>query len=253
MFVIGAGRVGSALFERAKEREVPCHLVTRDAGWEQLEGRPGTPILVTVRADDLAAVVPRVPLHRRSDLVFVQNGAIRTWLQKNALQGSTRGLLFFAVAERGGPIRPGEASPFCGPHAQEAAGFLIDVGLSAISVDWAKFSSTELEKLIWNAAFGVLCERFQCDVGTVVEQHLVDLRALVTELARIGRASMGVDLPLDWLVARLCKYSLSIREWRGSVKEYPWRNGWFLAEAGRFGIPTPVHRMLLGATGHLPD
>jgi len=252
MIVIGAGRVGTALARRAEERGLPCALVRRDAGWEALEGRPGTPILVATRNDDLPEVVAQVPEHRREDLVFVQNGMVRPWLREQLLGQSTRGLLYFSVPSLGAPIEIGDRpSPLCGPRSLETVGWLVDLGIPAISVDWARFSAFELEKLIWTSAFGVLCETFDCDVGTICAERTAELRSLVRELSRVGRASMGVDLPIEWLLGRLCAYSASIPTTRASVKEWRWRNGWFVEEAARRGVATPVHLHLLEGIGKL--
>lgn len=249
MIVIGAGRIGTALHERAAARGVDCTLVTRTEGWDALQSRPGTPILLAVRNDDLDTVVGRIPAHRRHDLVFIQNGMIRGWLQTHSLARCTRGLLYLAVPRVGAPIAPGGVNPFCGAHAVEMVGRFVDLGLEAEAVDWARFSAWELEKLIWLCAFGVLCEHLDLTVGEVCAQHRAELRSLVTELSRVGRAALGVDMPLGWLVDRLCRYSASVASWRASVKAWPWRNGWFVEAARRYGVPTPLHDELLRHIG----
>lgn len=247
MVIIGAGRVGMALHSRAAERGVACGLIRRSEGWEQLEQGAGGPVLVATRNDDLDGVVERVPVHRRQDLVFVQNGMLRPWLQERALSRATRGLLFFAVPHRGAPIEPGPASPFTGSLAVEVVRWLGALGLPAEAVDWPRFGALELEKLIWNCAFGLLCERFDRTVGEVCAEQDALLRALVAELRAVGRAAMSVDLPQEWLVDRLVSYSRSIPDYQGSVKEWRWRNGWFLRAAEEHGLSTPVHRQLLHA------
>ena len=52
----------------------------------------------------------------------------------------------------------------------------------------------------------------------------------------------------DAMKARLATYSRSIPEYRGAVKEWPWRNGWFVNVAREPGL----HEHLLEQTGHLP-
>ena len=249
MIVIGAGRVGAALQGLAATADADCALVDRTSGWESLDGPVGVPVLVAVRNDDLDGVLDRVPGHRRPDLVFVQNGMVRPWLRSRALVSATRGLLFFAVPKVGAPVQPGGASPFCGPRAPHVVHWLSQLGLPAREVDWARFSAAELEKLVWNAAFGLMCQRHEADVGTVVAEHRDELSSLVRELAAVGRAAMGVELPHDYLLNRLCEYSLSIPRYRGSVKEWRWRNGWFDAMAARYRSQTPTHRALLRGVG----
>jgi ketopantoate reductase len=246
VIVIGAGRVGSALAARDPQRFV---LVDRERGWDRLEGEPGTPILLAVRNDDLAAVIKRVPKPRHADLVFVQNGMLRPWLQVQGLAECTRGLLFMAVPSPGAAIEPGGESPFCGPHADALADAFADIGLPATVLDDEGFRAVELEKLIWNCAFGLFCQAFECNVGAVVEHHRPRLRLLVGELLKVGAPTLGVELELDPLLDRLCAYSLSIPNYVGSVKEWPWRNGWFVKTARSRRVRTPTHDMLLLAIG----
>lgn len=249
MVIIGNGRVGGALHQAATAKGLDCSLVSRDDGWEAVEGPPGDPILLAVRNDDLLDVVANVPSNRQSDLVFIQNGAVRDFLSQNTLGACTRGLLFFAVPKRGAPISPGATSPFTGPHATAMARFLGQIGLQAQHVDWARFLAYEFEKLTWNTAFGLLCERFDSPVGQVMDDHMDVLDELVRELSHVGRAAMNVDLPHDYLMKRLCDYARSIEAYQGAVKDWRWRNGWFVTTARTRNIETPVHHRLLVEIG----
>ena len=249
VIVIGAGRVGTALQARSAEINVPCALVGRDRGWEALEAPQGDPVVVAVRNDDLLDVVARVPRPRRSDLVFIQNGAVREHLRENALQRATRGLIYFAVSQPGDPITPGGTSWFSGDHGLAMSRWFGAMGLAAESVDWGRFSFYELQKMCWIAAFGPLCDRHQTPVGAIVSDHRDELQALVAELAAVGRAASGVDVPLPYLVDSLCDYSKTIPDYRASTKEWRWRNGWFVDTARRRGIDIPIQRELLTAIG----
>lgn len=250
VIVIGAGRIGTALAGRqddqGRQRFV---LVDRARGWEQIDADAKGPIVLAVRNDDLTAVLERVPRSRHGDLVFVQNGMLRPWLQDRGLSGATRGLLFMAVPTVGAAIEPGGESPFWGPHADAMVEAFTAVALPAKVVDARAFAAIELEKLIWNCAFGLFCQAFDCDVGTVVEQHRPRLKLLVAELLAVGGPALAVSLELDPLVERLCEYSRSIPRYRGAVKEWPWRNGWFVSTARARKIRTPTHDMLLLAIG----
>lgn len=250
--LIGAGRVGGALAAAATQHEESCILVDRHRGWESLTTTTG-PILVTVRNDDLQEVLVRVPGSRRDDLVFVQNGMLRDWLAQEGLAHATRGLLFFAVPSRGAPIDPGGTSVFWGRHAAVVVRFLTALQISAQAVETRPFAVLELEKLTWNAAFGLLCERFKTAVGVVVEAHAQPMHALLEELIDVGDRALDLGLSAEErgaMVARLTQYSLSIPSYRGAVKEWPWRNGWFVEQAQRLGRATPHHDALLHATGH---
>jgi len=247
--IIGAGRVGGALASRSAEHGAPCPLITRESGWEVLDAGAGAPILVAVRNDDLAVVFERVPEHRRRDLVLVQNGMLRPWIAERGLDDVTRGLLFFAVPKRGAAVEPGGVSPFSGPHAAAVVAWLSALGLPAEVADPLSFAELELEKLIWNCAFGLLCQVHDAPVGAVVEVHGRELRAVVAEMAHVGAVAMGTELELDPLLGRLCAYSRSIADYQGAVKEWRWRNGWFVDAAIEHGVAMPVHADLLRRAG----
>lgn len=249
MIIIGAGRVGTALYARSATRGLPCTLVSREENWKAVEQPPGEPILLSVRMAQLPEVLARIPAHRKDDLVFIQNGAIRDWLANNSLGGSTRGILFFAVPTVGSPLQPGGVNPFTGPQANKMIHWFSSLELETQSMDWGRFSAYELEKVIWLSAFGLLSQRHDLTVGEVLEQQSESLEVLVEELRQVGRAAMSVDIPLDYLMKRLSTYTQSIPTWRASVKEWTWRNGWFDKSATRFGIKTPLHRELLIAVG----
>lgn len=247
--ILGAGRVGGALAARSP---VPVALVTRESSDDALAGPAGTPLVVAVDNDSLDAALARVPAARRPDLAFVQNGVLEPWLEEHGLQDSTRALLYFAVPRRGAAIEPGGTSVLTGPHADALAAWLRAMDLPATVVPRAAFTAAMLEKLIWNCAFGLLCQRFECTVGEVLERHDEALVALVHEFVAVGRAALGVDLDPAPLLARLRAYSRAIPSYRGAVKDWRWRNGWLVDAAARHGIATPVHANLLRAIGRAP-
>jgi hypothetical protein len=205
--------------------------------------------MLTVRNDQLGQVLQKIPDHRKDDLVFIQNGAIRDWLLEHALGGCTRGILYFGVPSIGAAIQPGGVSPFCGPHARKMTHWLTSLDLKAQTMDWARFSASELEKIAWLCAFGLLCDRHDATVAKVLDHHQESLEALVEEIRQVGRAAMSVDLPLDYLMKRLTDYSRTIPQWRASVKEWSWRNGWIDQTAIRYRVDTPVHRQLVQEIG----
>lgn len=252
MLAIGAGRIGTALRDLAATHELPLTLIERDRGWEALDEPAGDPIVVCVRNDDLAAVVARVPESRRIDLVFVQNGAMREFLASWYLPHATRGVLYFAVPAKGAPIEIGYDSPFCGAHAAYVSRWLAEAKVPAREVDWARFSLYELEKMIWIAAFGALGDAYGEDVGTISATRPTELAALADELRTVGRAVMGVDIELDFLMKRLCGYADRIPRFRAGVRELAWRNGWFVQKAIDFQLAHATHLGLLRAGGHWP-
>lgn len=250
MIVVGAGRVGGALRERGAAAGVPVTLVDRTNGWDAVESG-SEPILLAVRNDDLPEVIRRTPESRRADLVFLQNGAIRPLLAAHGADRATRGLLYFMVKARGAPLVPGRTSWLCGPHAEAVTSFFTTIGVGAEAVDWARFSYYELEKLVWLAAHGPLCTAFDATVGEVATTHRASLTELVSELWAVGSPQFGVEAPVDYVVEQLVDYSGSIPDYRASVKEWPYRNGWFHAAATEAGVTMPIHDALLQAQGHL--
>lgn len=245
--VLGAGRIGTAL---ARARGVA--LIDRFRGWYQLEEPAGTPIAVCVRNDDLGSVLAAVPLARRPDLVFLQNGMLDPWLEDHGLDGNTRGLLFFAVDKRDAPPSPGGVSRFTGPHANTMVLWLESLGLRSEAIGRRAFTAVMLEKLIWNCAFGLLCERFDTDVGGVLEHHEAELAALSRELGEVGRVALGVELDPTTLLANLRAYASSIPRTRAGLKEWPWRGGWFIAAARSHGLTLPTHAMLVAGLAKPP-
>lgn len=235
--------------EASAAKGLSCTLVDRTTGWDAL-AQGEAPIIVTVRNDDLDPVVQAVPQGRRRALVFIQNGMLRDWLDERGLSGATRGLLFFAVPTRGAPIDPGGVSPFCGPLAEEVVQWFSGLGVPAQTVESTQFASMELEKLLWNCVFGLLCEVHHANVGQVVQRHRQEVEALASELSAVAEPAMGLSLSAEERLAmadRLCRYSQSIPAYQGAVKEWPWRNGWFWSRSPDPDRATPLHARLLRA------
>ena len=253
MVIVGAGRIGTALRDRADEAGLPCALVDRAAGPEVFEGPSGDPILLAIRNDDLLGAIAAIPAHRRADLVFLQNGALREFLRRNALARATRGILYVMVAARGERGVVGGTTYLTGPRGAATARWLGAIGITAEDVDWARFSIYEVEKLLWLAIFGPLCQIHGLSVGGVADAHRDEIAALVQELVPVARASYGVDPDRGWLTERLVAYSQSIPAYTASIKEWPWRNGWLRDVANRHGIATPLHDEALARAGHPPD
>lgn len=247
--LVGAGRVGLALARRAAERGMTAPLLGRHDSWEALQAPAGQPIALCVRNDDLDAVLARVPLHRQADLVFLQNGMLRDWLRDHNLDMATRGLLFFAVADRSAQPVPGGVSPLWGPHAAGLAAWLRALDLPADAVHAREFADIELEKLLWNCCLGVVCQARKCTVAQAATEHAAQLAGLVAELARLGRPALGATVDDGTLVERIAGYSVQLGDYRAAVKEWPWRNGWFVAEAARHNLPCPLHDALLAQAG----
>jgi ketopantoate reductase len=252
MVVVGAGRIGRALLRGAPH---DVTLLDRTTGWNALDREPGEPVVLAVRNDDLDSVLARVPERRRSDLVFVQNGALREFLADRALAAATRGVLY-VLAEREAAYEGDTRTPpiartsfFSGRHAPRVADVFARAGMPALVVDRDAFGERELEKLVWLAAYGPLCEALALPVGAVGEAVPDALVALVAELGTVVARAWDVPVP-DTLLERAVAWSDAIPHYRAAVKEWPWRNGWIATQATRLGLPTAHHRRWLTAAGH---
>ncbi|MEQ1564666.1 MAG: ketopantoate reductase C-terminal domain-containing protein [Myxococcota bacterium] len=251
MVVVGAGRIGLALRARAERAGAEVVLVDRDANWDVVDRPAGTPIVLAVRPESLDDVIARVPARRRSDLVFLQNGALRELLRDHGLDEVTRGVLYVMTARRGDDLVPGDVSVFSGPHAGQVVDWFGRLAVPAEVVQGARFAEIELEKLVWLAVMGPLCEVHGVPVGPLVQAHRAEVAALAEELSAVCARAWGVRVDGPKLVERLVGYSNAIPTYHASVKEWPWRNGWLFARARELGVPTPLHDRLLAETGHL--
>merc|ERR1719217_257599 len=93
---MGGGRIGSALKDMGPGNDV---IKKRD---DPMPTVPASgPIYVTTRNNDLQAIIDATPPERREDLVFMQNGMLGAFLEKNGLADATQVLLYLAVSKLG--------------------------------------------------------------------------------------------------------------------------------------------------------
>ena len=225
--IVGAGRIGQAFATIAEFKELEVALLKR--GEQQLLSTG--PIVVCTRNDDLEGVLEWIPFERRSDLVFIQNGMLQTWFAEQSLESVTQALLYIAVSKIGDEPVDGLRSVVTGPQSESFVWLMNELGLQCAAILESQFLPEMLEKLLWNCVFGLLCQVHGLSVGEVVEQHRNQVASLSLELLKVACENMRLHLPntdeLDALVDRLCEYSKSIPDYKGAVKEWEWRNGWF--------------------------
>ena len=268
--VIGGGRIGGLL-------------AGIDNGQLIRRGDPmvltAGPIIICTRNDDLRPVLEQLPgmnawwdggsvPPRASDLVFVQNGMLEAFFEEAQLSESsgiqvTKALLYFAVSTRGAEPVDGGRSVVTGPQAQAVAELLAQANLRCTVVDAERYQLEMVEKYLWNCVFGLLCQRYECTVGEVVERHRESIAALIDEmLDQLEQAALDWSFPENLsvrsatctaeraeLVERMCEYSVSIAAYRGAVKEWQWRNGylWDRSADKRNGTRVSIHGQLLQA------
>ncbi|MCB9758349.1 MAG: hypothetical protein H6739_00775 [Alphaproteobacteria bacterium] len=228
--IVGVGRIGRALAEMG-----PAALVRRGEAVPDGEG----PVYVCTRNDDLDVVLRQTPRSRRGDLVFVQNGMLRPWLERHGLADNTQALLYFAVSTRGATPVDGGGTVAWGPWADALVARLARGGIAAQAVDRETFDRQMVEKLLWNCVFGLICQARGVTVGQAVDDHRAEVDALTAELAGVAEEALELTLA-PGVSERLCAYSRTIADYTGAVKEWRWRNGWFRGRAR-----TPVHEGLL--------
>ncbi len=224
--IIGAGRIGTLFSQISQNSSVEVSLLRRG---EQTLLSTG-PIVVCTRNDDLDGVLRWIPLERYSDLVFIQNGVLHTWFEQRGLTDVTQGLLYVAVSSVGADAVDGERSVVTGPHAESMRWLMNALNLQCTVISKEQFLAEMLEKVLWNCVFGLLCDVYDCTVGELVTTHREDVSTLTSELCAVALPVLGIStaqLPLEPLLRRLCAYSLSIADYRGALKEWSWRNGWF--------------------------
>jgi ketopantoate reductase len=201
------------------------------------------PIYVCTRNDELEAVVgATLPAHRQN-LVFLQNGMLQSWLEQHGLQDNTQALIYFAVQSLGDKPVDGGGTVVWGAWAEAFVQLLQSAGIDSRVVDRLTYQHQMVEKLLWNCIFGLLSQRHGASVGIVADRHAPEVQQLVDELVPLAEQTLNVRLE-PGVTQRLCEYSRSVANYRGAVKELPWRNGWFLDIAR-----TPQHVAWLQEVG----
>lgn len=245
--LVGQGRVGAALTRCvAAMGGEPC-IVGRHGPWS---GWPAGPAVLCTRNDDLDVVLPKIPETHRGDLVFVQNGFLEPVLARHAVPSPTLGLLYFAATRRPGEqdvvVIGGGPSFFHGPHATTMVALLHAGGLEAVALaDEQAFRAEVGVKVLWNSVFGLLGQMTGQPVGALI--HHPALPALVTELVPVLNAHLHAPLLTPEVVLpRLIAYATTIAHFPASLRDLPWRNGWFQKTAENADIHTPLHTRLLG-------
>jgi ketopantoate reductase len=230
--IIGAGRIGTAL----ASMERSSVLIRRG---EKIPDSTG-PIIVCTRNDDLNTVMSTIPLHRKKDLVFVQNGMLQSWLIDNDVADCTQALLYFAVSKKGESPVDGGGSVVKGPFSTAFVSLLSKGRIDCTEVDGNTFSKQMAEKFLWNCVFGVLCQYFDVNVGVLCTTFHKETIDLIYELEQVIEKELCISFDAG-INQRLINYSLSISEYQGAVKEWRWRNGWLWERQ-----QTPLHKKYLG-------
>ena len=234
--IVGAGRIGLALVKMADGKATLFH---RN---DSLQNMKAGPIVLCVRNDDLADIIPHLPKERHQDCIFVQNGMLQSWLIEHGLENCTQSLLYFAVAKRGDEPVDGGRTVTMGKWAFEFQELLQKGNIQSEVVSKEDFDVSMCSKYLWICVMSVLCDYYQCDVGTVLDKYSDSIRELTIECSTIVAKHTGIPLG-DQLYKELNDYTRTIPHYRCSVKEWKWRNGWLWDRE-----PSVLHQRFLGET-----
>mmetsp|Transcript_5347 Transcript_5347/g.10985 ORF Transcript_5347/g.10985 Transcript_5347/m.10985 type:complete len:139 (-) Transcript_5347:485-901(-) len=113
------------------------------------------PVFIATRNDSLQAIVDECPEGRRKDLVFLQNGYLDNFLEKNGLGENTQSLLFVAVTSLGADpidgitsVNPEGLTAATGEHAEALKERLASVDMKCNVLSPEEYRPAMFEKLM---------------------------------------------------------------------------------------------------------
>ena len=254
--IIGAGRIGTALKEMGKASGFDDVVVRRG---EKIPAEGSGPIYVTTRNDDLKGVISACPLSSKGDLVFYgQNGYIEDFLkEEKVFDDSTKVLVYMAVAKLGDKptdgitdLNPEGLTAATGKWAEQVAARLRGSGLTCNVLNEDEFRACMFEKHMWICTFMLLgVHHGGITVGEVESKHKEDVFKMVEEMKKCLEVERGIKFK-DGVPERLCAYARSVAHFPTALKEFSWRNKFWLditrARQGKGAEDlTPFHTKLL--------
>mmetsp|Transcript_5259 Transcript_5259/g.4736 ORF Transcript_5259/g.4736 Transcript_5259/m.4736 type:complete len:327 (-) Transcript_5259:125-1105(-) len=259
--IIGGGRIGTFLHDSNNKRDI-LFSSRSDRIPITSTHRPGTtgPIYLATRNNDLQEIINNTPVDRREDLVFLQNGVLTNFLEKNKLSDNTQGLIYLAVSKKGEKpidgitdVNPEGLTAVTGKWANDFSLRLQNAGLTCKVLDKPTWTIAMLEKHIWICAFMAVGAKYKCNVGSVESSHKDEIIALIDELVNSATIATGVIFP-DGVADRLTAYARSVGHFPTALKEFEWRNGWFIEHTfealdASQPDPSPIHTQIIKEYG----
>ena len=248
--IVGGGRIGNLLYELNNKKDVL--LSSRDDKIPVTKG----PIYICTRNNDLDAIIEKTPEDQRENLVFLQNGILTNYLETKGLADNTQALIYFAVSKLGeNPIdgktdlNPEGLTAVTGKWGEDLAIRLQSGDLSCHNLDRDTWTIAMLEKHIWICAFMAVGVKHQCTVGDVESKHTDEVKEMITQLGMAASQETGIQFP-NGLEDRLCAYARSVAHFPTALKEFEWRNGWFVDITLKAGSelrsdPCPAHTQIM--------
>ncbi len=250
--VVGAGRIGRVLADRARRAGERVVLVTREENRAAVEEPGGEgPILVAVREEHLADLVPRIHPSHGERLVFVQNGFVGEWMDRAGAAG--RGLLHFnATAD--GTVRVLLPSVFGGNDAAREACSVLDRGgiPSRFEPDLDRLRVEVIRKSLWSCVVSILAAWKKVPVGALFDRFGPEVEALTRECVGVASAVFAVEVDVSDHLDSLRKMAEALPDYGGSSGAREFRNLWIARNARERGIRTPVNDRILRELGEKP-
>ena len=250
--VVGAGRIGRVLADRARRAGIEVVLVTREENRAAIEEPGGEgPLLLAVREEHLADLVPRIHPSHADRLVFVQNGFVGESMER--AEASGRGLLHFNAAADG-TVRVLLPSVFGGNDAaRETCGVLDGEGIpSRFESDLDRLRVEVIRKALWSCVLSILAAWKKVPVGALFDRFGPEVEALTRECVGVASTVFAVEVDVSDLLESLRKMAAALPDYAGSSGAREFRNLWIARNARERGIRTPVNDRILRELGEKP-
>jgi len=257
--IVGDGRIGAMLADFGQRRGFDDIIIRRGDMIPELQAGGQLvrmPIYVCTRNDELDAVLAQTPRERWEDLVFLQDGQLEPFLQRNGLYDTTRAVLWLVAMRKGGkPVdgitseAPEGLTTVSGKWSGALQMRLGTGGLTSSIVNDRDLRRNMLERLIFLAVFHLVgAVHGGLSIGDVAKRHQEEVCALIRELATFCRFTLSVALKTG-LEDRLLDYARRVEFLPTALEDFEWRNGYFY----RYSLMAGNRTNAAGFTVEIPD
>ena len=247
--IIGLGRVGRFFFLNTNSQGF-----TRKDDLNQLNIQ--LPSFVCVRISNLSDLIPKLNRLQITDtnLIFIQNGLydhlFNNFYDKNQV---TKIVLYASISDNPNHMIDGKLSVVHGPLADMMIKLFAHHHISLKKVDKIQFYHLQIEKMIWLSATSLLCSAHNTNIQGILTKHLPTLTLLCNELIT---AAENIDNKLIFdrhqVMTKIIQFSETLSHSHPivpSLKEFSYRNGWFLLNCKNPTTLLPLHCQYLDNLG----
>jgi len=243
--VVGMGEVGRRLATALSGAGLDVAQVTRETGWDAALADRGELLVICVREEVLASVLPRLEAVAPERVVLVQNGWIRPLLGR--FEAATRALVWFT--SKGEFFRVLRPSILAGPAARPLAAMLTQGGIPAEAASVETFAGAEAEKMGFNCVVGLPLAVHRVSLAEYLARHREEARMLFGESVAAPARALGVPVSPEWWPAFLAVAEPLGWVRAAAAKALEFRNGAVLRLARETGLEAPITERLLAAAG----